>query len=192
MRNRNIDPIQAYIIEFQQRMTMILAPKYRSDADDIAQREVERLLKRTKLVMEAYPSPTTYAMVRAKHAGQDHLRRMAVQQGLGAATFQDAEGNWTRHRSSISGDAPLGADVALTLFDTLPASGDMEEQLVESIERHRMLQQAMISVPRKQMQALALVDGYEYTTIEAGDMLGTARETVSRNKQKALKALVAA
>lgn len=185
-----LTPAALYAVEFQRRLSTLLGRRFGLDADDIAQHEVERLLRRIDEVMATYPVAEVYASVRAGHAAQDHLRRNAVQRGEGARTSTDADGRVRRGRVVLSGDAPGEAVEDGCLFDRLPDSAaSIAETVVDQFETHRLLEQALLTLPADQVDVLTLVDGHGYTVKEAGALLGVARETASRRRASALRSL---
>ncbi len=185
-----LTPAAHYAVEFQRRLSTLLGRRFGLDADDIAQHEVERLLRRIDEVMATYPVAEVYASVRAGHAAQDHLRRNAVQRGEGARTSKDADGRLRRGRVVLSGDAPVEAMYDGCLFDGLADRAALTaETIVDRFETHRLLEQAMLNLPADQVDVLTLVDGHGYTVKEAGALLGVARETASRRRASALRSL---
>jgi DNA-directed RNA polymerase specialized sigma24 family protein len=72
----------AYVVAVSREVQRLASRSHRGfDADDIAQRVVERVLQNTDDVMSRFPDPAEYARKATRNAGQDHLRRERVQRG---------------------------------------------------------------------------------------------------------------
>jgi RNA polymerase sigma factor (sigma-70 family) len=195
-----------YVVGFHRRLRTLLSRRGGVvDIDDVVQAECLALLGKLAETVAAYPRPETYAAVRARggRAAIDYGRAESAQRGAGAVHQFDDDGRRIRGRQIVNGDGvhhdachdhyddrPGKRGAKGTYFDVhayrIPDHGtEYADQAVVS----EQLRQALLRATPEQRTVLVLVDGYGYTVTEAAAYLGVARETVSRLRSKAYRAV---
>jgi RNA polymerase sigma factor (sigma-70 family) len=195
----------SYVVRFHDRLrVMLLGRGDVNDIKDVVQTECLALLDGLDDTMAAYPNPYHFAAVRAQggRAVIDHRRRESVQRGGGAHVY-DKDGNRVRGRDVLDGhdayrdqrfdeydDRPGKGGLAGTYFEVYAArTPDLATQFVEEVTVNDQLRQALLRATPVQRTVLLLIDGQGYTVTEAAAELGLARETVSRQRSKAYRAI---
>ena len=194
-----------YVVVFQRRLRALLGRHSVVDIDDVVQAECLALLGKLAATVADYPRPETYAAVRARggRAAIDYGRTESSQRGAGAVHQFDDEGRRIKGRQIVNGDGvhhdachdhyddrPGKRGAKGTYFDVhayrIPDHGaEYADQAVVS----EQLRQALLRATPAQRTVLLLVDGYGYTVTEVAAYLGVARETVSRQRSKAYRAV---
>jgi DNA-directed RNA polymerase specialized sigma24 family protein len=87
----------------------------------------------------------------------------------------------------VSGDAQL-EDSDSTVFDGLVAREDLlEDRVLDRLETAYREAEIALGIPSDEWEALRLTDMLGYSDAEAAEILGIARETVNRRKNRARK-----
>ena len=167
-----------YISEVRAEATRVLSRQYAAfDVDDIASDIVLKLLERLDETMTRYPNPVVYANAVCRNQGIDFLRRQRGQRCEGARGG----------RKVISGDATAeGSD--LCIFDILVDEGPLvDDEVLGYLGEAYLAAEIQLGIPADEWEALRLTDVLGFSDAEAAEILGIARETVNRRKNRARK-----
>lgn len=170
--------VDRYVGEVMAEAHRILA-RTRSpfDADDIVGEVMAKLASRIDRTMDRYPNPVVYARAVCANQLIDFVRAQHVQRGEGARN----------RRKVISGDVQL-PDSDSTIFDTVMSHDELiEDQVLDGLDEAYRQAELALGIPADQWEALRLTDMLGYSDAEAAEILGIARETVNRRKNRARK-----
>jgi RNA polymerase sigma factor (sigma-70 family) len=198
-------PEQEYVLRFHARLTVLLRRRGVADVEDVVQTECLALIGKLAAVMADYLQPETFAAVRARgcRAAIDYQRMVSAQQGAGAVHRFDEAGHRIAGRQIVAGDA-VHQDAYRDHYDERPGTRgptgtyfdvyacerpDVEGEYVDQAEVSDQIRKALLRAEPAQRTVLLLVDGHGYTVTEVADRLGLARETVSRHRTKAYRAV---
>lgn len=168
--------VDRYIGEVMAEATRVLVRKHTAfDVDDILGEILAKLATRIQDTMDRYPNPVVYARAVCGNQVIDFVRSQHAQRGAGARN----------RREVLSGDAQL-EDSDSTVFDTIAAREDLlEDRVLDRLETAYREAEIALGIPADEWAALRLTDILGYSDAEAAEILGVARETVNRRKNRA-------
>lgn len=155
----------------------VLVVRCRHSASDIAQDVAMKFLKNAESNMERYSNPVVFAHAATRTVAIDHIRRMNKQRGAGVHGKRRIDGDFTANDETA----------AAKFIDGERDHGDFADSLVDDMDDRYRLAEVELGIPADEWNALYLTVGLGYTDAEAADVLGVARETVNRRKQRGLK-----
>lgn len=174
-----------------------------SEFDDIIGRENDELCAKLDSTMVKYPDPRAYALTRTygQRAVLDWRRRERVQRCEGAEIEFDEFGRRTKGNTVDSFDMPVagtdGSDT-ITLHDLFAAEAldidaSIEDLVVDGIDRAALvasiLDAARVLLSPGEQRAIELVVSQGLQVVEAAAEAGVARETMGRQRDRAVAAL---
>ena len=189
--SRHIDPDQfsgwLSQLEFECHRVLARSGRPHADHDDIVSIVVTRAWEKGTSLMEAYPSASTYAQVRTRHAAESFYRTNRAQRGEGSRLRRSVDGDVAATRAVVSIDAtPFvgGAAVAAEgpeerVVDAIGVAGTIEDVL-----------RALVGVvPDEDIVAYVLVHAHGWTVVEVAARAGIARETACRRIGRVRRAI---
>ncbi|NBV74105.1 MAG: sigma-70 family RNA polymerase sigma factor [Actinobacteria bacterium] len=170
--------VERYIGEVMAEATRVLVRKHAAfDVDDILGEILAKLATRIADTMDRYPNPVVYAHAVCGNQAIDFVRAQNAQRGAGARN----------RRKVVSGDAQL-EDSDSTVFDGLVAREELlEDRVLDRLETAYREAEIALGIPSDEWEALRLTDMLGYSDAQAAEILGIARETVNRRKNRARK-----
>lgn len=174
-----------------------------SELHDIIGRENDELCGKLDSTMAKYPDPRAYALTRTygQRAVIDWRRRERVQRCEGAEIGFDEFGHRTKGNTVDSFDMVVvgteGAD-AITLYelfaaDALDLDVPIEDLVIDGIDRATIVdsirEAALALLSPDERRALELVIDQGLQVVEAAAEAGVARETMGRQRDRAIAAL---
>lgn len=192
--HRTTSPFQArdaYAVTFRDTLTrMLRRTAITCDIDDIVSREVVSLWSDIDAKMGKFPNPSVYAFVRAQgdRALIGFRRNEQVQRGEGARGGRTVVS--IHQQAQRSGEkCDDASDLADTLFDHTSPFANGLDVVADRLGGDQMLFAALMQLTERQRTLLYLVDGHGYSVTAAADALGVARETASRDRHAAYRAM---
>lgn len=168
-----------YLAELHRHLSRLL-PRMRStdDRDDVVQDELLIAAAVLDVLMERYPDPGVYASVRAKggRAIISWQRRQGTQRGTGS-----------RFRRAVTSFDALDGDNWIDRCD--PERADWSPLASLALDDRLLLESALALLDERQRKVLFLIDLLGYHAGEVGEMLGHARETITKIRGRALQQL---
>lgn len=190
-----------YTSEVSRWLVRFLAPHARgNELDDIIGRESTELCEKLDATMTAYPDPRAYALTRTygQRAVLDWRRRERVQRCEGAEIAFDDHGHRTKGNYVDSFDTVAlrnDNDDVVTLYDLFVAEAfDLEiavdEMVLDRIDRAAFMADvrtaALGLLTESERRALELVVERGLQVIEAAAEAGVTRETMGRQRDRAI------
>lgn len=179
-----------YITRFRTELQAILGRRSSALRDDALQTELVDLVVGLADIRRRYPDPVQYARVRSRYAIRNVVRHDNVGSGRGARYGHDDTGERVGGRAVVSGDAAHSSvdGEGQPLFSLIPAADPVgsPDAVADDLLARALLGRALETLSCRQRTVLYLVDGHGYTVTEVAQMLGVARETVSRIRSGAL------
>jgi RNA polymerase sigma factor (sigma-70 family) len=190
-RPSSSSPQEAYIVAFKDHLTRLLRRSpLQCDIDDIVSREVLSVWADIDTKMRRFPNPSVYAFVRARgdRALIGFRRNDQAQRGQGARGGRTVlslhdDATWRTDRPTAKNRAD---------GDVVDRAGEFAgglDAVADRLADDEMLFAALMTLPERQRKVLYLVDGEGYSVSAAADRLGVARETASRDRGAAHRAL---
>ena len=161
------------------------------DADDVAAMVCEKFLTRPEHYMERYRTPLQFARVATRHMLISFDRKERVQRSERAALERgvDSSGNAqvSKARTTISGNARVGDDEdGGEIFDYVPDTTPVHEEQVDlRLEVEAAIRTYCCDLTPRQLDWYILSEAYQVKATEIARQTGFARETVSREVNRA-------
>jgi len=176
--------LEWYCLELSRQVLRRLTK--RADADDVAQRVVERLLQDPERLMAEYPSPAQYAAAATAHTaiGEDRRNRGQRCEGTRLRVLDDR--TVQARRQWISGDA-LGPDGEPGAFERHADDSELlDERVARQLDASLLAGHAVAGLSDDDRRALHLVHVLGHTVKEVAELMGVRRETMSRRMGRIL------
>lgn len=177
---RRATSLEAYVVEVHRHLLRFMPHlPSRENRDDIIQDEALVATELADVLIERYPDPAVYVSVRLKgrRAIISWQRRQGAQQGTGSRFGRQVDSLHTRVSKHDSGTT------LLDVIGSAPGAATTEKEF----EIRATLEVALATLDARQRRVLFLIDVLGFTAGEAGDMLGHARETITRIRSEALR-----